>query len=171
MFMRIIPVHVYVTCTEDTRSHSGSSSSGSERDESDAEDAEDINEDKKAEQPGEDRRAETVAQPVENDEPNPGEAAATEDSASVARDSHVDSAGDSTEIEISDTSVPSGSDTRQSDGKDAEKMIEESKDEEEQERGEYKTTRIAVEWETSINPSCMEIFPLLTQPGLQWRPP
>uniref|UniRef100_A0A3Q0RV91 Glutamate-rich 3 n=1 Tax=Amphilophus citrinellus TaxID=61819 RepID=A0A3Q0RV91_AMPCI len=138
-------LHVLFLFTDDTRSHSGSSSSGSEQDESDAEDTKDSKEDQKAEQPREDSHEETVAQPMEKDEPNPEEAAATEAESFVAKDSHMDSAGDSTEIEISDTSVPSGSDTRQSDDKDAEKMIEESKHEEEQERGEYKTPNIAVE--------------------------
>ncbi|XP_030583850.1 glutamate-rich protein 3 [Archocentrus centrarchus] len=128
---------------DDTRSHSGSSSSGSEQDESDAEDTKDSKEDQKAEQPREDGQEETVAQPMEKDEPNPEEAAATEAESSVAKDSHMDSAGDSTEIEISDTSVPSGSDTRQSDDKDAEKMIEESKHEEEQERAKSVQEKLA----------------------------
>lgn len=120
----------------DMRSHSGSSSSGSEHEESDAEATRDINEDNKAKQQKEDSQEETIAQPEEKDEPNPEEDVATEAESSAAKDSHMDSAGDSTEIEISDTSVPSGSETRQRDDKDAEKTVEEGNQEEEQERGE-----------------------------------
>lgn len=120
----------------DMRSHSGSSSSGSEHEESDAEATRDINEDNKAKQQKEDSQEETIAQPEEKDEPNPEEDVATEAEFSAAKDSHMDSAGDSTEIEISDTSVPSGSETRQRDDKDAEKTVEEGNQEEEQERGE-----------------------------------
>lgn len=120
----------------DMRSHSGSSSLGSEHDESDAEATRDINEDNKAKQQKEDSQEETIAQPEEKDEPNPEEDVATEAESSAAKDSHMDSAGDSTEIEISDTSVPSGSETRQSDDKDAEKPVEEGNQEEEHERGE-----------------------------------
>ncbi|XP_004555118.3 glutamate-rich protein 3 isoform X1 [Maylandia zebra] len=119
---------------DDMRSHSGSSSSGSEHDESDAEATRDINEDNKAKQQKEDSQEETIAQPEEKDEPNPEEDVATEAESSAAKDSHMDSAGDSTEIEISDTSVPSGSETRQSDDKDAEKPVEEGNQEEEHER-------------------------------------
>lgn len=119
----------------DMRSHSGSSSSGSEHEESDAEATRDINEDNKAKQQKEDSQEETIAQPEEKDEPNP-EDVATEAESSAAKDSHMDSAGDSMEIEISDTSVPSGSETRQSDDKDAEEPVEEGNQEEEQERGE-----------------------------------
>lgn len=120
----------------DMRSHSGSSSSGSEHDESDAEATRDINEDNKAKQQKEDSQEETIAQPEEKDEPNPEDDVASEAESSAAKDLHMDSAGDSTEIEISDTSVPSGSETRQSDDKDAEKTVEEGNQEEEQERGE-----------------------------------
>uniref|UniRef100_A0A3B4YYF4 Glutamate rich 3 n=1 Tax=Stegastes partitus TaxID=144197 RepID=A0A3B4YYF4_9TELE len=129
---------------------SGSSSSGSDQEESDAEETKDSKEEEKAEQPKEVDGEQTVAPPDEKDEPNPEEAAATEGESAVAKDSDIqDSAGDSTEIDISDTSVPSGNDNRQSDDtsevKDAEKTVEESKPEEEQERGEYKPTDRAVE--------------------------
>ena len=70
----------------------------------------------------------------------------------VAKDSDLqDSAGDSTEIDISDSSVPSGTENKLSDTtsgeKDAEKMVDEGKEEEEQEqgRGEYKLTDTVVE--------------------------
>ncbi|XP_035769034.1 glutamate-rich protein 3 [Neolamprologus brichardi] len=116
---------------DDMRSHSGSSSSGSEHEESDAEATRDINEDNEAKQQKEE---ETIAQPEEKDEPNPEEDVGTEAEFSAGKDSHMDSAGDSTEIEISDTSVPSGSETRQRDDKDAEKPVEESNQEDEQER-------------------------------------
>ncbi|CAI5639614.1 unnamed protein product [Oreochromis niloticus] len=132
---------------DDMRSHSGSSSSGSssgsEHEESDAEATRDINEDEKAEQQKEDSQEETIAQPEEKDEPDPEEDVATEAECSAAKDSHMDSAGDSTEIEISDTSVPSGSETRQSDDKEAEKTLEEGKQEEEQERAKSVQDKLA----------------------------
>ncbi|XP_025759171.1 glutamate-rich protein 3 isoform X4 [Oreochromis niloticus] len=128
---------------DDMRSHSGSSSSGSEHEESDAEATRDINEDEMAEQQKEDSQEETIAQPEEKDEPDPEEDVATEAECSAAKDSHMDSAGDSTEIEISDTSVPSGSETRQSDDKEAEKTLEEGKQEEEQERAKSVQDKLA----------------------------
>lgn len=89
-----------------------------------------------------------VASPDEQDEPNPEEAAATETESTFAKDLQ-DSAGDSTEINISDTSVPSGTENKQSDDtsvdNEAENMVDKSKQEEEQERGEYKSVDTAVE--------------------------
>uniref|UniRef100_A0A3Q1EQA9 Glutamate rich 3 n=1 Tax=Acanthochromis polyacanthus TaxID=80966 RepID=A0A3Q1EQA9_9TELE len=133
---------------EDIKSRSGSSSSGSDQEESDAEDTKGTNEEEKAERPKEVDPEEAAAPPDEKDEPNPEEAAVTEGESAVVKESDVqDSAGDSTEIDISDTSVPSGNENRQSDdtsgGKDAEKTIEENKPEEEQERAKSVQEKLA----------------------------
>uniref|UniRef100_A0A3Q1BV92 DUF4590 domain-containing protein n=2 Tax=Amphiprion ocellaris TaxID=80972 RepID=A0A3Q1BV92_AMPOC len=130
---------------EDIKSRSGSSFSGSDQEESDAEDTK---EEEKAEQPKEVNPEETVAPPDEKDEPNPDEAAATEGESAVVKDSDIqDSAGDSTEIDISETSVPSGNENRQSNdtsgGKDAEKTAEDNKPEEEQERAKSVQEKLA----------------------------
>ncbi|XP_022615161.1 glutamate-rich protein 3 [Seriola dumerili] len=138
---------------EDIKSRSGSSCSGSDREASDAEATKESREDEKAEQPEEVDQEETVAPPEEKDEPNPEEAAAaTEAESAAAKDTALqDSAGDSTEIDISDSSVPSGSENKQSHDtagdKEAEKTVDEGKQEEgqEQKRGEYKPTDTAVE--------------------------
>ncbi|XP_040896311.1 glutamate-rich protein 3 [Toxotes jaculatrix] len=137
---------------EDTKSRSGSSCSGSDQEASDAEATNDSREDEKAEQPEEVDREEAVAPSDQKDEPNPEEPAATEAKSAAAKDSDLqDSAGDSTEIDISDTSIPSGKENKQSDdtsgGKEAEATVDEGKQEEEQEqeRGEYKPTDEAVE--------------------------
>ncbi|XP_070765604.1 glutamate-rich protein 3 [Enoplosus armatus] len=129
---------------EDIKSRSGSSSSGSDREESDAEATKDSREDEKAEKPEEDRDQEENPVPTdEKDEPNPEEAAATE-AESVIPD---DSAGDSTEIDVSDTSVPSGNENKQSDDtpgdKEVEKTVDESKQEEEQERAKSVQEKLA----------------------------
>lgn len=127
-------------CTEDIRSRSGSSSSGSDQDEADAEVEK---EDEKTEQPKDVDQEETVSPPDEKDEPKLEEAAAaTEGNSAVTKDSDMqDSAGDSTEIEISDISLPSGNENRHSKdtqgGKDSEKTLEGNK---EPERGEYELT-------------------------------
>lgn len=93
-----------------------------------------------------------VSPPDEKEKPNPEEAAAAETESAMAKDSDLqDSAGDSTEIDISDTSIPSGQENKQSDDtsgdKEALKMVDEGKQEEEQEqeRGEYEPADTAVE--------------------------
>ncbi|XP_047444119.1 glutamate-rich protein 3 [Mugil cephalus] len=132
---------------EDIKSGSGSSSSDSDREESDAEDTKDSKEDEKTEQPEEADPEEAGAPPDQRDEPNPEEAVATEATVSaVAKDSDMqDSAGDSTEIEISDTSIPTVSENKQSDDSsaDKEKMVEESKQPEEQERAKSVQEKLA----------------------------
>lgn len=133
------PPMLHLSRTEDTKSSSSSSSSGSDQEESDAEADKESREDETAEQPKEADQEETVVPPHETDEPNPEEA--TESASAVAKDSDVqNSAGDSTEIDISDSSVPSGNENKQSDDtsgdNEVEKMVVESKQEEEQERGE-----------------------------------
>ncbi|XP_044055810.1 glutamate-rich protein 3 isoform X2 [Siniperca chuatsi] len=131
---------------DDIKSHSGFSSSGSDREESDAEATKDSREDEKEEQPKEVDQAETAVPTDEKDEPNPEEAAATE--SAVPKDSDIqNSAGDSTEIDISDTGVPSGNVNKQSDDtsgdKEVEKTVDESKQEEEQERAKSVQERLA----------------------------
>ncbi len=133
-----------LSCKEDIKSHSGSSSSGSDREESDAEAGKDSREDEKAENSTEVNQEESVALLDEKDE------TATEVESAVAKDSDIqNSAGESTEIDISDSSVPSGNEFKQSDDtsgdKEAEKTVDESKQEEEQERGEFKPTNPAQE--------------------------
>ncbi|KAE8294258.1 Glutamate-rich protein 3 [Larimichthys crocea] len=94
---------------DDIKSRSGSSFTGSDREESDGEAPEDSKEEKIAEQPKENGQEKTAVPPDEKDEPNPEESAATEDESALPKDSDVqNSAEDSTEIDISDTSVPSG---------------------------------------------------------------
>lgn len=149
------------SCTEDIKSCSRSSSSSSSQEESDAEATKDAGEDETAEQPEEvhqDEEKIVVSEadgtsPDEQDEPNPEEPAATETESAFPKDSDLqDSAGDSTEINISDTSAPSGTENKQSDDtsvdKEAESMVDEIKQEEEQERGEYKSADAAVEFFT-----------------------
>lgn len=133
-----------LSCKEDIKSHSGSSSSGSNREESDAEAAKDSREDEKAENSTEVNQEESVALLDEKDE------TATEVDSAVAKDSDIqNSAGESTEIDISDSSVPSGNEFKQNDDtsgdKEAEKMVDESKQEEEQNRGEFKPANPAQE--------------------------
>uniref|UniRef100_A0AAQ6IRX1 DUF4590 domain-containing protein n=1 Tax=Anabas testudineus TaxID=64144 RepID=A0AAQ6IRX1_ANATE len=151
---------------EDIKS-SRSSSSSSSQEESDAEATKESGEDEKAEEPEEvhqDEQPEEVhqdetkemvpeedtASPEEQGEPNPEEAAAAEAESTPAKGSDSqDSAGDSTEIDLSDTSVPSGSENKQSDDtsgdKEDESMVDKSKQEKEQERGEYESADTAVQ--------------------------
>lgn len=140
----------HLSCTEDMKSRSGSSFSGSDREESDAEATKESREDEKAEQPKEVDQEETAVPQDEKDESNPEEVAAPEAESAMPKDSDIrDSTGYSTEIDISDTSVPLGNENKQSDDtsgdKEVEKMVDESKQEEEQERGEYKQTNTALE--------------------------
>eukprot|EP00064_Thunnus_orientalis_P011905 superscaffoldBa00001768_g11937 len=133
---------------EDAKSHSGSSCSGSDREESDTEAPKDSTENEKVEQPTEVDQEETTAPSDEKDEPNPEEAAATAAEPAAAKDSDIqDSAGDSTEIDISDASVPSGNENKQSDDtsgdKEDEKTVDESKQEEEQERAKSVQEKLA----------------------------
>ncbi|KAM7388357.1 hypothetical protein PAMP_024535 [Pampus punctatissimus] len=133
---------------EDAKSHSGSSSSGSDREESDTEAPKDSRENEKAEQPTEVDQEETVAPSDENDEPNLEEATAVESAAAAAKDSDIqDSPWDSTEIEISDASAPSGNENKQSDDtsgdKEDEKTVDESKQEDEQERAKSVQEKLA----------------------------
>ena len=114
------------SCTEDTTSCSRCSSSGSEQAESEAEGDKDFTEDE-----------ETV---VALDQT--GEASAEETSAECAA---ANSAGDSTEIDISDSSIPSGNEMKQSDDTsgdtEAAEMVGRSNQDAEQERGECKTDK------------------------------
>ncbi|XP_051233979.1 glutamate-rich protein 3 isoform X2 [Dicentrarchus labrax] len=132
--------------TEDDEKEDGSSSSGSDREESDAEATKDSREDEKAEQAQEVHREDTAVPPDEKDKPNPEEAAATESTG--PKDSDIpNSAGDSIEIDISDTSVPSGNENKQSDDtsgdKEVEKTVDESKEGEEQERAKSVQDKLA----------------------------
>ncbi|XP_049911780.1 glutamate-rich protein 3 [Epinephelus moara] len=134
---------------DDVKSRSSSSSSGSDREESDAEATKDSREDEKAEQPKEVDQEETAVPADEKkEEPNVEEAAATEAEPAVAKDSELqDSAGDSTEIDISDTSVPSGNENKQSDDtsgdNEVEKRVDESGQEQEQERAKSVQEKLA----------------------------
>lgn len=125
--------------TEDIKSQSGSSCSGSDREASDAEATKDSREDEKPEQPVEVDQEEHLPPPEEA-------AAATEAESAVANEELQDSAGDSTEIDISDSSVPSGTEIKQSDDtsedRKAEETVDEGKEKEgqAQERGEYEPT-------------------------------
>ncbi|XP_029286166.1 glutamate-rich protein 3 [Cottoperca gobio] len=127
---------------EDIKSRSGSSSSGSDRDESDAEAT---REDEKAEQPKEVDHEETAVLPDgKKDEPHPEEAAATEAEPAARKHSDIqDSAGDSTEVEVCDTSVLSGN--KQSDDTSGDKEVEkdESRQEDEQERAKSVQEKLA----------------------------
>ncbi|XP_058494518.1 glutamate-rich protein 3 [Solea solea] len=147
---------------EDIKSRSGSSCSGSDQEVSDAEDAEDSKKDEKAELHREDNQELKL---------NPEEAAAaTEGESGLARDSDLQhSAGDSTEINVSDTSVPSGQEHRQNDdtseGKEAESRGEEGKrDEEEQERDNFVQEKIT---EAILNESQKSCEPQLTDAGTE----
>ncbi|KAI3368285.1 hypothetical protein L3Q82_007998 [Scortum barcoo] len=136
---------------EDIKSHSGSSSSGSDREESDAEATVDSRGEEKADKPKEADQEETEVLPDEKDEPNPAnpeEAAGTESESAVAKDSDAqNSAGDSTEIDVSENSVPSGIENKQSDDtagdKEVEQTVDESKQEEEQERAKSVQEKLA----------------------------
>ncbi|XP_074525222.1 glutamate-rich protein 3 isoform X1 [Halichoeres trimaculatus] len=130
---------------DDIKSQSGSSSSGSEREESDVEDD---REDDKAEQPKEVDEEESAAPPDEKDEPQSEETPATKADSAAPKDSDVpNSAGESTEIDVSDTSVPSGNENKQSDDTTGEKEVakieHESKQEEEQERAKSVQEKLA----------------------------
>lgn len=132
---------LHLSCPEDIKSRSGSSSPGSEQEESDTEAVRDSREDEKADQPQEVHQEETAV-PLDETEP------ATETEAAAAKDSDThNSAGDSTEIDISDTNVPS--ENKQSDDtsgdREVEKTVDECEQEEEPERGEYKPTDAALE--------------------------
>ncbi|XP_038572917.1 glutamate-rich protein 3 [Micropterus salmoides] len=134
---------------EDIKSHSGSSSSGSNQEESDAEATNDSREDKKAEQPKEVDQEETaVFLADERDEPNPKEVTATEAESPVPKDSDIqNSAWESTEIDISDASIPSGNNNKLSDDisgdKEVEEMLDERKQEEEQVRAKSVQEKLA----------------------------
>jgi len=127
----------HLSCTKESRS--GSSFSGSDLEESDAEATKDSKEDD--DHLKEEDQEEEAAPVGEKDEPNPEETAATEVMSALAKDSEIqDSAGDSTEIEISDTSVPSANGNKPSEDSSGDqnnnKTAGESKNEEDQERGE-----------------------------------
>ncbi|KAM7011908.1 glutamate-rich protein 3 [Tautogolabrus adspersus] len=133
---------------EDLKSRSGSSLSGSDREESDAEDTKNSQEEEKAEQPKEADEEETAVPPDKKDEPQRGETPPTEAESAAPKESDVpNSAGESTELNISDTSVPSGNENKQSDNtsgeKEVEKTVNESKQEEEQERAKSVQEKLA----------------------------
>ncbi|KAM8745879.1 glutamate-rich protein 3 isoform 1-T1 [Acanthopagrus schlegelii] len=124
---------------EDIKSRSGSSSPGSEQEESDTEAVRDSREDEKADQPQEVDQ-EGTAVPLDETEP------ATETEAAAAKDSDThNSAGDSTEIDISDTNVPS--ENKQSDDtsgdREVEKTVDECEQEEEPERAKSVQEKLA----------------------------
>ncbi|XP_072245773.1 glutamate-rich protein 3 [Leuresthes tenuis] len=134
--------------TEDEidESRSGSSFSGSDLEESDAEATKDSKEDDN--HPKEENQEEEAAPVGEKDEPNPVETAATEVMSALAKGSDIqDSAGDSTEIEISDTSVPSANGNKPSEDSSGDqnnnKMAGESKNEEDQERAKSVQEKLA----------------------------
>ncbi|XP_041646752.1 glutamate-rich protein 3 [Cheilinus undulatus] len=136
------------TKDEDVKSWSGSSLSGSDHEESDAEATKDSREEEeKAEQPTE-INEEKNAPPHEKDEPHPEETPATEAESAAPKDSDIaNSAGESTEIDISDTSIPSGTENKQCEDTSAEteekKTVNESKEEVEQERAKSVQEKLA----------------------------
>lgn len=155
--------------TEDIKSRSSSSSSGSNPEDSDAEADKDSREDEKTEQPIEADREEAIVQPDETDEPNPDEAAATEAESAVTKDSDAhNSAAESAEMDLRDSSVPSGNENKQSDNAsgddEVDKTVDESKQEDELERGEW-TKYWSFQLSEHMHPSWMEVFPLLLQSG------
>ncbi|XP_010793742.1 glutamate-rich protein 3 [Notothenia coriiceps] len=113
---------------DDIKSASGSSSSDSEREESDAE--------------------EHIKEVHQEESAVPLEAATEEAIPAAPKDSDkLDTAGDSTEIEVCETSVPSANENQQSEEisaeKDEEKMVDESKAEQEQERAKSVQEKLA----------------------------
>uniref|UniRef100_A0A8C5FYZ7 DUF4590 domain-containing protein n=1 Tax=Gouania willdenowi TaxID=441366 RepID=A0A8C5FYZ7_GOUWI len=117
-------------------SHSSSSSLNSDQERSD----DDTTKDEDKEKPAEIIYEETVAQTNQMEEPEL--AAATESDLATAKDSDIrDSVEDSTEIDITDTSLLTGREKRQSllssEDKDTESIVEQKKQEEEREKGEY----------------------------------
>lgn len=137
---------LHLSCPEDIKSRSGSSSPGSEQEESETEAVKDPREDEKADQPQEVDQEETAV-PLDETDPT------TETEAAVTKDSDIhNSAGDSTEIDISDTNISSGN--KQSDNTSGDREVEKTVDceqEEEPERGKYKPTdaalELSAEWE------------------------
>lgn len=120
---------------DDIKSRSGSSLLGSDREDSDAEEVKDAQVEEEAEKP-EDAQ-EVVAQ--ENNPVDLEAARATVTESAEPKDSEMlDSAGLSTEIEISD-SIPSGNENKETRDTQAEgeTRTDERKQEEETERGEY----------------------------------
>ena len=119
---------LHLCCTDDIKSASGSSSSDSEQEESDAEVTK------------EDEKAEHIQEVHPEESAVPLEAATEAIPAAPEDSDKQDTAGDSTEIEVCETSVPSANENQQSEEisaeKDVEKMVDESKAEQEQERGE-----------------------------------
>ncbi|KAK2907774.1 glutamate-rich protein 3 [Channa argus] len=126
---------------EGIRSRSGSSSSGSTREESDgdAEVTKDSREVETAEQPEEVEQDEAVAPPEEGDKPNPEEALKESDL--------QESVGDSSEINIFDTSFPSASENQQTEDisrdREGEKAVDKGKREDEQERAKSVQEKLA----------------------------
>ncbi|XP_068175367.1 glutamate-rich protein 3 [Antennarius striatus] len=121
---------------EDIKSTSASSFSGSDREDSDETDK-DSGENEKVEKPKADFKRD------QTDEQNPVAASPTEAESAVAKDS----AGDSTEIDMSDTSVPSENKNKQNDDtsedKEVEKMVDKNKHEEEPERAKSVQEKLA----------------------------
>lgn len=134
------PPVLHHSCTEDITSRSSCSSSGSEQEESDAEGDKDSTEDEEAEEPQKADREETVVAPDQTGEPSAEETSAADAECAVAN-----SAGDSTEIDISDSSIPSGNEMKQSDDTSGDtevaEMVRGSNRDAEQERGECKTDK------------------------------
>ncbi|XP_062251646.1 glutamate-rich protein 3 [Platichthys flesus] len=117
---------------DDIKSRSGSSCTSSDQEASDDEATQDHRE--KAEQTSVVDEDETVAPPDEKDELYPEEAAATQAACGAAIDPDLQhSAGDSTEIDISDTSVPLGQELKPSDDTSGEKEEVKTEDEGKQE--------------------------------------
>ncbi|XP_030288593.1 glutamate-rich protein 3 [Sparus aurata] len=113
---------------EDIKSRSGSSSPGSEQEESETEAVKDPREDEKADQPKEVDQEETAV-PLDETDPT------TETEAAVTKDSDIhNSAGDSTEIDISDTNISSGN--KQSDNTSGDREVEKTVDCEQEEEPE-----------------------------------
>lgn len=149
--------------TDDIKSRSGSSLLGSDREDSDAEEVKDAQVEEEAEKP-EDAQ-EVVAQ--ENNPVDLEAARATVTESAEPKDSEMlDSAGLSTEIEISD-SIPSGNENKETRDTQAEgeTRTDERKQEEEPERGEYEPIHEAREHPSEwTNASlCFCVFPLLSQ--------
>ncbi|CAJ1060381.1 glutamate-rich protein 3 [Xyrichtys novacula] len=126
---------------DDIKSRSGSSLSASDQEESESEAAK---EEKKAEQPKEVDEKETAAPADKKDEPQPEDTSTAEVESAAPKDSDVlNSAGESTEIDISDTSAPSGNENKERDDTSGEKTVNESKQEEEQERAKSVQEKLA----------------------------
>lgn len=136
--------------TEDAKDSRGEEDTKETKEEEDPDPPEDKEED--SQQAG---QPEPSVAPAEEDQANPEET-----KTAAGKDSDIqDSPGDSTgwaELEVSYSSTPPGKD------KEAEQTVEESKREEEEERGKNDPTRTGVDPPTPVTEWIGPAFPLLT---------